>query len=89
MRIADRVREAFTRNPLAWVLFALLLVTGYGNYKSGHHLTQVCEDIRDMMAERPFPSREAMAAWQKTEFDEINNICSEKEAEPEPRGGDD
>jgi hypothetical protein len=82
MRIAENARGAFNKNPLAWVIFGLLLVSMYGNYENGHHLTQVCEDIHDMMRERPFPPREAMAAWQKVEADEIEKICGDREADP-------
>jgi hypothetical protein len=47
MKIADRIQEAFLRNPIAWVLLAAFLIAEYGNYQRGRELDQVCEAMPD------------------------------------------
>lgn len=85
MRLTERLVGVVKRNPAAWLLFGGLLISGYGNYENGHHLTMVCEDIGDMMAEPPLNApRAALAAWQRREADEVEDICGSHLAEPEP-----
>lgn len=82
--LSEKLKAAFARNPLAWFLGALLLITGYGNYEGHHHLAMVCEDIGDMMREPPLNARTMLAAWQRREADEVDDICGTELAEPEP-----
>jgi hypothetical protein len=78
MNLLERARESLKEHPGAWILVALLAISVYGNYQNGHRLTLVCENIRDMMAESPM-RRDMLAAWQRNEADEIDNICSERD----------
>lgn len=74
------------RNPAAWFLFFLLLVSSYGNYQGHHGLTKVCEDFGDMMNDRPFVAlRSTWADWQKGDAAEIEDICGGELGEAEPR----
>ncbi|MGH6677513.1 MAG: hypothetical protein ACREDL_00895 [Bradyrhizobium sp.] len=85
MKLAAHLASSIKGNPLAWVLFVALLISGYGNYETGRHLTAVCENIGDMMAEPPLNApRSAMAAWQRREADQVDDICGSRLLEPAP-----
>jgi hypothetical protein len=86
MNLFTRLVENIKDNPAVWLLFGALLLSGYGNWANGHHLTTICEDIGDLMAEPPLnPPRAALSAWQRREVDEIDRICGSRLAEPEQK----
>lgn len=66
MKIGDRLKEGCVRNPVAWVLFALLVVAEYGNYTTGRDLERVCSLIgsHDVSVKNPRTARQV-----------IDNIC--------------
>ncbi len=54
------------RDPIRWVLLALLMLAIYGNYREGHDLVNVCELTGPHDVSVPLP---------QTTQQEIANIC--------------
>jgi hypothetical protein len=42
-RLSDRMRDGFIKNPLAWILLALLALAEFGNYQNGRDLGRLRE----------------------------------------------
>ena len=60
------------RDPVRWVLLALLILATYGNYREGQDLAKVCEltGPHDVSAPHPLTTQQ-----------EITNICLKHESE--------
>jgi hypothetical protein len=69
-RAVDTIRTGFLRNPIAWILMALLAAAEYGNYQRGRELDRVCELLgqHDLAVNPP-----------RTAKEEIDNICISRE----------
>jgi hypothetical protein len=80
-RLGTLARRIFDRNPIAWMIFVLLLVSMYGNYETSRHLARACEDLQGIM--RDPVSRVTLADWQKAALDEVDSICFDRVKTPE------
>ena len=69
MRVSEQIANALSRNPLAWILLALLLLAEYWNYQHGKQLDTVCEAIRwpDVLPNNP-----------KTDLEKAQIICVDR-----------
>jgi hypothetical protein len=74
-KIAAKVSEAFSENPIGWIVFGLLVFSVYSHYRTGSHFTTVCTDIADTTREIP---NAVLADWQKAELREIENLCGDR-----------
>lgn len=63
------------RNPLAWILFVLLLLAEYWNYEHGAQLDAVCDaiDMPDILPDKP-----------TTALGKAQLICYDRENPPDP-----
>jgi hypothetical protein len=66
MILLNRIRDGIIKNPVVWMLVALLAVAEHGNYERGRELTRVCELLgpHDVAVGTP-----------RTAKEEIDNIC--------------
>lgn len=68
LRLSERFAEWFGRNPIAWILLALLAICEWGNYHTGRDLQTICELMGPAIVS--VPDRYALTAQQR-----IDNIC--------------
>jgi hypothetical protein len=66
------IRDAFARNPIAWLLSALLVMAEYGNFQRGRELDRICELLPHDVVVVYRPPRTARQ--------EIDYICARREA---------
>jgi hypothetical protein len=66
MKGLTKTGEAFFKNPIAWIVCALLALVVYGNYERGRDLDRVCELLGPHDVVVPSP---------QTPRQEIDNIC--------------
>jgi hypothetical protein len=66
MNVSGTIREGFVKNPIAWILCALLAIVVYGNYQRGRDLDRVCELLGPHVVAVPSP---------RTARQEIDSIC--------------
>ena len=78
MRVIDRILSSFAENPVAWLLFGLLVVAEYGNYETGSQLSHVCTLVQPT-TEITAPAGDWLD-WQRSEGAEIERICSNRES---------
>jgi hypothetical protein len=72
MSFWGRIADGFLKNPVAWILLALLGLAEYGSYQRGNELERVCEltGPHDMSFAVPRTPRE-----------EVDNICGGRESD--------
>lgn len=71
------ISEAFAANPLAWILFGLLILALYGSYRTGATLTRICHLVGPSLEIRAVD--EDLRNWQATSGAELEWTCSELE----------
>ena len=74
-RLSEKLVALFERNPLAWVLLALLIVAEHGNYTHSKQLDAVCDAITipDVLPDKP-----------TTAIGKAQLICYDRENPPDP-----
>lgn len=75
MRVSEKISEAFFRNPLAWLLFALFRLAEYWNYEKGVQLDTVCEAV---------PYADFLRTNPKTDLEKAQVICEDRRETPDP-----
>jgi hypothetical protein len=48
-----RIKVLFAKNPLAWILAALLIIGMYGRYSLGQNLTKLCDLAQEALEWSP------------------------------------
>lgn len=66
MKLGAKFVASFQRNPVAWILFALLAFAEYRSYERSRQLDRVCELLGPHDVAVGFPG---------TAKEEIDNIC--------------
>jgi hypothetical protein len=79
--IGERITDLFLRNPVAWVLLALLIVASYWNYEHLKELDAVCDAIK-MPDDGDLPDKP------KTLLEKAQVICASLEDEGNPYAQD-
>lgn len=74
----ERLNVSFQKNPGAWVIFIMLLMSMYGSYESRSKLTKVCKAAE---TEKEFGLK-----WRSKQGNIIDSICDSHLAEPEDDG---
>lgn len=67
-----KIRASVLENPFAWILFALVLIAEYNNYKKGVLIDHICElsGPHDVASGHPSNDKE-----------ELDNICINRQSD--------
>ena len=77
MRVMERIWQAITANPLAWLALAAFLVAEYGVYKRVRELTQVCHFVSTVLDMTTIKLRPT------TDADKAASICYRRLSDPD------
>jgi hypothetical protein len=75
MRVPEQLSTWVLKNPVAWLLLAILAITEYSNYARSEEIAHLCQLTAPHEAETTHPV---------TARDEIDNICIENDGASQP-----